>query len=325
MVGRILKIESIAESRLQGQGVCFCESRAWGALQNDVTFSLADVYGLDCYSAPMSTSTPQVAEVIFLGTGTSVGVPVIGCDCSVCQSEDSRDNRTRCAIVVQIPTTETSQGGTLLIDTPPDLRAQLLREKIPLVHTILFTHEHADHIFGLDDVRLFPFRLGAPVPLYCESKVEDRIRHSFDYAFYDRKPTHPGATPQLVFHSIDSKNDFQVLGVNVTPIRLKHGPHFDVLGFRIGDFAYCTDTNEVPESSLAKLRGVKTLVIGALRHEEHPTHFNVEQAIELSRLVGAERTLLTHCGHNLGYVETMAALPPGVELAYDGLRIDAKI
>lgn len=262
-------------------------------------------------------STCVSAEVIFLGTGTSVGVPVIGCDCPVCQSEDPRDNRTRCAIVVQLP------GGTLLIDTPPDLRVQLLREKIPLVHSILFTHEHADHIFGLDDVRLFPFRLGAPVPLYCEAQVEARIRHSFDYAFVTRKPTHPGATPQLVFHAIDSVTDFEVLGATVTPIRLKHGPHFDVLGFRFGDFAYCTDTNELPESSIAKLRGVKTLVIGALRHEPHPTHFNVEQAIELSRLVGAERTLLTHCGHNLGYVDTMAGLPPGIELAYDGLRLDA--
>ncbi|WP_068261824.1 MBL fold metallo-hydrolase [Rubripirellula obstinata] len=269
--------------------------------------------------------TTQTAEVIFLGTGTSVGVPVIGCECPVCQSDDARDNRTRCSIVVEIPATDKSEGGTLLIDTPPDLRMQLLREKIPLVHSILFTHEHADHIFGLDDVRLFPFRLGAPVPLFCEAKVEERIRHSFDYAFMNRKPTHPGATPQLVFHSIDCENDFEVLGTTVTPIRLKHGPHFEVLGFRIGDFAYCTDTNEVPDSSLAKLQGVKTLVLGALRHETHPTHFNVEEAIELGRKVGAEKTLLTHCGHNLGYAETMADLPDGVELAYDGLRLNATI
>jgi phosphoribosyl 1,2-cyclic phosphate phosphodiesterase len=272
-----------------------------------------------------SATDSTTAQVIFLGTGTSVGVPVIGCDCEVCQSDDPRDNRTRCSIVVELPPTDQSPGGTLLIDTPPDLRVQLLREKIPLVHSILFTHEHADHIFGLDDVRLFPFRLGAPVPLFCEAKVEERIRQSFDYAFYTRKQTHPGAAPQLVFHSIDSETDFEVLGTKITPIRLKHGPHFDVLGFRIGDFAYCTDTNELPESSIEKLRGVKTLVIGALRHETHPTHFNVEQAVELSRQVAAEQTFLTHCGHNLGYVETTKTLPEGVELAYDGLRLSATL
>jgi phosphoribosyl 1,2-cyclic phosphate phosphodiesterase len=264
-------------------------------------------------------TSSEAAEVIFLGTGTSVGVPVIGCDCAVCQSEDPRDNRTRCSIVVQLP------GGTLLIDTPPDLRIQLLREKIGLVHSILFTHEHADHLFGLDDVRLFPFRLGTPVPLYCEAKVEKRIRHSFDYAFIDRKPTHPGSAPQLVFHSIDGEADFDVLGARVTPIPLEHGPHFEVLGFRFGDFAYCTDTNKIPERSIAKLRGVKTLVVGALRYKTHPTHFNVAQAIELAKVVGAERTLLTHCGHDLGYIATMAELPPSVELAYDGLRLEAKL
>ncbi|MCG8648319.1 MAG: MBL fold metallo-hydrolase, partial [Pirellulales bacterium] len=176
------------------------------------------------------------AEVVFLGTGTSVGVPALGCTCQVCQSEDPRNQRTRCAIVVRLA------AGNLLIDTPPDLRSQLLREKIPIVHSVLYTHEHADHLFGLDDLRLFPFRLGAPVPLYCEPKVEQRIRKSFDYAFIDREPTHPGATPQLEFQTISS-DPFEVLGVRVTPIPMKHGPRFDVLGFRIGDFAYCTDTN----------------------------------------------------------------------------------
>lgn len=259
------------------------------------------------------------AEVTLLGTGTSVGVPVVGCECAVCQSDDPKDNRTRCAISVQLP------GGTLLVDTPPDLRIQLLREKIPLVHSILFTHEHADHIFGLDDVRLFPFRLGAAVPIYCEPKVEERIRHSFDYAFYDQTPTHPGARPQLVFHSIDGQDSFEVLGATVTPIPLKHGPHFDVLGFRIGDFAYCTDTNQIPPASIEKLRGVKTLVVGALRYKPHPTHFNVDEAIEIAGVIGAQQTYLTHCGHDLGYQETMAKLPAGIQLAYDGLRVTASL
>ncbi len=270
---------------------------------------------LSCLAMNESNS----AEIVFLGTGTSVGVPALGCECRVCTSDDPRDNRTRCAIVIQLPT------GTLLIDTPPDLRTQLLREKIPLVHAILFTHEHADHLFGLDDVRLFPFRLGGPVPLYCDAQVEDRIRHSFDYAFARREPTHPGATPQLEIRRIDRHQSFSVLGTEVTPIPMIHGPHFDVLGFRIGDFAYCTDTNHIPEDSIELLRGIKTFVVGALRHAEHPTHFNVAQAIEVARQVGADRTLLTHLGHDLGYQKTMASLPKGVELAYDGLRLQATL
>ncbi|TWT54514.1 Phosphoribosyl 1,2-cyclic phosphodiesterase [Rubripirellula amarantea] len=264
-------------------------------------------------------SQSQSATVIFLGTGTSVGVPAIGCDCAVCQSSDPRDNRTRCAIIVELP------GGTLLIDTPPDLRTQFLREKIPLAHAVLFTHEHADHLFGLDDVRLFPFRLGSPVPLYCEPKVEKRIRHSFDYAFSKTKPTHPGARPQLEFHSINENDPFEILGASIIPIPLKHGPNFDVLGFRIGDFAYCTDTNEIPPESLERLQGVKTFVVGALRHHPHPTHFSVNEAIEVAKEVKAERTLLTHLGHDLGYRETMAKLPNGIELAYDGLRLTATL
>ncbi len=216
-------------------------------------------------------------------------------------------------------------AGTLLIDTPPDLRTQLLREKIPLVHCVLYTHEHADHLFGLDDLRLFPFRLGAPVPLYCEVQVEERIRKSFDYAFTDREPTHPGATPQLEFRHIDSSASFEVLGVRVTPIPMKHGPNFNVLGFRIGNFAYCTDTNCIPDSSIELLRGVETLVIGALRRKPHPTHFNVDQAIEVSRKIKPRRTLLTHISHDLDFEETQGWLPDNVSLAYDGLRVTIKL
>jgi phosphoribosyl 1,2-cyclic phosphate phosphodiesterase len=212
-------------------------------------------------------------------------------------------------------------NGTLLIDTPPDLRAQLLRERIPLVHSVLYTHEHADHLFGLDDLRLFPFRLGTPVPLYCDSTVESRILKAFDYAFTDRQPTHPGATPRLEFRRIEADTPFEALGVRITPIPMKHGPHFNVLGFRIGDFAYCTDTNFIPDSSIDLLRGVKTLVVGALRRKPHPTHFNVEQAIEVSRRIGPQQTLLTHISHDLDYESTQKWLPNGVDLSYDGLRI----
>ncbi|TWU33392.1 MBL fold metallo-hydrolase [Novipirellula artificiosorum] len=256
------------------------------------------------------------AEVVFLGTGTSVGVPVLGCDCDVCQSVNPRNHRMRCAIVLR------RGAERLLVDTPPDLRTQLLRERIPLIHAVLFTHEHADHLFGLDDLRLFPFRLGHPVPLYCQRRVEERIRKSFDYAFVERKATHAGSVPQLTFSRIDD-DPFEVLGIPVTPIPMKHGPNFDVLGFRFGDFAYCTDTNHIPPSSLERLRGVKTLVLGALRKTPHPTHFNLEQAIEVAHSVGAQQTFLTHLSHDLEYEETSKELPTGVALAYDGLRVVA--
>lgn len=267
----------------------------------------------------VSEKTPAGhAIVTFLGTGTSVGVPAIGCDCDVCQSDDPRNNRTRCAITVRLP------GGTLLVDTPPDLRVQLVRERIRVVHAVVYTHEHADHLFGLDDLRLMPFRLGHAVPLYCTETVERVIRKAYAYAFTLRKDTHPGATPKLEFSRIDT-SPFEALGTRIVPIPMKHGPHFDVLGFRIGDFAYCTDTNEVPPESIERLRGVKTLVIGALRAEPHPTHFNIQQAIEVARRVGAEHTFLTHTGHQLDYAATSRELPANVALAYDGLQVDVSL
>ncbi|TWU22940.1 Phosphoribosyl 1,2-cyclic phosphodiesterase [Novipirellula galeiformis] len=279
-----------------------------------------------------ASQNPRQAEVVFLGTGTSVGVPALGCQCAVCTSDSPRNNRTRCAIAVHLPAAiadhdpavdpNAPQHGsrTILIDTPPDLRTQLLREKISLIHAVLFTHEHADHLFGLDDLRLFPFRLGHPVPLYCQTRVEQRIRHSFDYAFSHREPTHPGAVPQLEFCNIDEA-PFEVLGVRVTPIPMTHGPRFHVLGFRIGDFAYCTDTNGIPDSSLERLRGVRTFVVGALRHTPHPTHFSLQEAIDMATKVGAAQTYLTHISHDLDHEKTTSQLPAGVAMSYDGLRV----
>src|SRR6056297_148537 len=274
---------------------------------------------------PIDQPPSALGRVSFLGTGTSVGVPALGCQCEVCQSTNPRNNRTRCAITIELPPKSATAEGPpaprmILVDTPPDLRTQLLREQIPLIHAVLYTHEHADHLFGLDDLRLFPFRLGAPVPLYCEAKVEARIRKSFDYAFSDRPDTHPGATPRLEFCSIDRDHPFEVLGVKIVPIPMKHGPHFEVLGFRLGDFAYCTDTNEIPPSSIERLRGVNTLVLGALRMAPHPTHFNIPQALEIAEEIGAKRTLLTHLSHDVDHDVINATLPPGVGLAYDGLQ-----
>jgi len=261
---------------------------------------------------------PRTADIsgqlIMLGTGTSVGVPTIGCGCEVCRSDDPKNKRLRCAVVLGLP------GGNLLIDTPPDLRTELIREGIGVVHAVLYTHEHTDHLFGMDDLRLFPFYLGHPVPVYCEERVEKRIRHCFDYAFTDREETHAGAWPKIEFHRIDT-TPFTALGEPIIPIRMHHGPHFDVLGFRIGNIAYCTDTSDLPREHWHLLEGLDTLILGALRHRPHPTHYTLEESVEIARVLNPKRTIFTHMSHELDYATTNAKLPKGMELGYDGLRI----
>lgn len=252
--------------------------------------------------------------MILLGTGTSVGVPTIGCPCDVCRSEDPRNRRTRTSAILGLP------GGNVLIDTSPDLRQQLLREEIGLVHAVLYTHEHADHIFGLDDLRILQFYLGHPVPLYCEPIVEQRIRQSFAYAFQEDEPTHAGAVPQLTFHQIGPE-PFEVLGTRVIPIRLRHGPRFQVLGFRIGNVAYCTDTNGIPPESWPLLDGLDALVLDALRERPHATHFCLDEAVEVARRLRPGQTWLTHVSHALDYESTNARLPRNIQLAHDGQRI----
>ncbi|QDU95553.1 Phosphoribosyl 1,2-cyclic phosphodiesterase [Lignipirellula cremea] len=252
--------------------------------------------------------------MILLGTGTSVGVPAIGCGCPVCTSDNPRNNRTRCAVALGLP------EGNLLIDTPPDLRVQLLREKIGIIHAVAFTHEHADHIMGLDDLRLFPFYLQHPVPLYCEPKVESRLRQSFDYAFMQREQTHVGAAPQLTFHTIGLE-PFDLLGETIIPLRLKHGPRFEVLGFRIGNVAYCTDASEIPPETLERMQGLDVLIIDALRAEPHVTHLSVGQAVAIAQELAPRQTYLTHTSHELDYDRTNQELPAGIDMAYDGQSI----
>ncbi len=257
-------------------------------------------------------------EFILLGTGTSVGVPVLGCGCAVCSSPEPKNKRTRCSAIMGLP------GGNLLIDTPPDLRIQLLREGIGVVHAVLFTHEHADHIFGLDDLRLFPFVLNAPVPLYCEPLVEDRIRRSFDYAFRPTTATHPGAVPKLEPITIDTA-PLEILGAIVRPLRMFHGPHYQSLGFRIGNVAYCTDTNGIPPESLDVLAGVEFLIVDALRFEPHPTHFHLSAALAVVEQVKPQHTFLTHLSHEFDHATMHEILPRDVSLGYDGLRIPLKL
>jgi len=219
-----------------------------------------------------------------------------------------------------VPGVSYASGGNLLIDTAPDLRQQLLREDIGLVHAVLYTHEHADHIFGLDDLRLMQFYLGGPVPLFCEEPVEQRIRKSYDYAFNTSTDLHRGAVPQIVFRRITTE-PFEVLGTRVTPIRMRHGPRFDVLGFRFGKVAYCTDVNAIPKNSMTSLTGLDTLVLDALRPKSHTTHFSLAEAVEIARQLQPRQTYFTHMSHELEHDATNAQLPAGMELAYDGLRI----
>lgn len=210
--------------------------------------------------------------------------------------------------------------GVFLIDTSPELRIQLLRERIDVAHAVVYTHSHADHLFGLDDLRLFGYRLKAPVPLYCEEIVENQIRASYSYAFAPPDPDlHHGAIPQLEFRRIGLA-PFELLGIKVQPIRLMHGK-LPVLGFRVGNVAFCTDVSFIPDESWPLLEDLDVLIIDALRDEPHATHFGIPQALAAIERVKPKRAYLTHVSHYLEYTETNARLPVGVELSYDGLRI----
>jgi phosphoribosyl 1,2-cyclic phosphate phosphodiesterase len=251
----------------------------------------------------------------FLGTGTSTGIPMIGCDCPVCRSDNPKNQRYRCAVLIQVP------HGNILIDTPPELRLQLLRAGVGVVHAVLYTHYHADHLYGLDDLRPIPKHLGSAVPLYCTHEVERKIRQSFAYAFAPEAESLPrGYVPKLTFQTI-TEEPFTVLGQRVVPIPLIHA-HFNVFGFRIDDVAYCTDVNKIPPESWPLLEGVRVLVLDALRIKPHPGHMCLEEALDAISRLRPEHAYLTHMSHDLEHEATNRLLPKGVELAYDGLTFE---
>lgn len=261
----------------------------------------------------MSASQAAARALTLLGTGTSMGVPMIGCRCEVCTSENPRNKRTRAGALVSVG------EGNFLIDAPPELRLQLIREQVDLVSAVVFTHAHADHILGLDDLRIFGYKLKRPVLLYCEPAVEETLRSMFRYAFRTREEGDVHSRPQLEFVTIGVE-PFEVLGTRVQPFRLLHG-NTPVLGFRIGDVAYATDCNQIPAESRRYLEGLDTLVLDALWDEPHPAHFSVGEAVEVIEQVQPRRAFLTHISHRLEYEATNARLPGNVELAYDGLRV----
>jgi phosphoribosyl 1,2-cyclic phosphate phosphodiesterase len=255
-------------------------------------------------------------RLVVLGSGTSNGVPVLGCDCAVCTSADQRNWRTRPSVLLALG------RGNLLVDTTPEMRLQLLRERVRTIHAIVFTHSHADHLLGLDDARAFPRFLGGPVPIYCEEETEAAIRRVFHYAFQDRHAAwQSGYLPQIQFQRIAPGVAFDVLGQKVLPIRLEHG-RLPILGFRVDGLAYCTDVSRIPESSWPLLEGLDTLILDALRYEPHPTHFSLSEALAVIERLRPRRAILTHLSHAFDHAPTEATLPPAVALAYDGLTVE---
>ena len=250
-------------------------------------------------------------NITFLGTGTSQGIPVIACDCDVCTSRDARDNRTRSSIVVS------SLETTIVIDTGPDFRHQMLREKILNVDAVLFTHDHKDHLAGLDDIRPINFKYNKHIDIFCEKNVDESIKREFSYIFHQNK--YPGI-PLINVRLID-ENPFMIHNVTVTPIRVIH-KDLPILGYRFSNFAYITDANSINERELEKLKGLDVLVINALRKEKHYSHFNIDDALEIISKVKPQTAYLTHMSHDFGkHFDEERKLPDGVKLAYDGLKI----
>jgi len=250
-------------------------------------------------------------EVVVLGSGTSHGVPMIGCDCPTCASTDPKDKRTRTSVLVR------HGGRNLLIDTSPELRLQCVANGISRIDAILFTHHHADHVVGLDDIRRFNWLTKRAVPCYAMVRTQECLRRMFAYAF-EPAPDSPHSRPALDLITIEEE-PFEIEGVRVVPVPLLHGG-MKVLGFRMGGFAYCTDCNAIATQSLALLEGLEVLILDALRRRPHPAHFNLQEAVAMARRIGARQTYFTHIAHELKHEETNAELPSGMALAHDGLR-----
>lgn len=254
-------------------------------------------------------------NVTVLGSGTSAGVPVLACDCHVCTSGDPRNNRLRSSIVLR------NEDTSILVDCGADFRQQALLHRITRLDAVLLTHAHSDHVNGMDEIRQYNWRQRQPMPIYASPITMGDLRRRFDYFF---NPTQVGGgVPDLRLISVEQES-FDVAGLAVLPLPVRHGI-LPILGFRFGDFAYITDASEVPEDTIARLEGVRWMILNALRHRPHPTHLNVEQAVAIAQRVGAERTWFTHITHDLDHATTNSELPPNIQLAHDGLQfpIDA--
>lgn len=251
--------------------------------------------------------------VTFLGTGTSQGVPVIACKCEVCQSNDKKSNRLRTSVLIE------TNDKTIVIDSGPDFRYQLLREKVEDLDAVLFTHEHKDHIAGLDDIRPFNYLLGKVIDVYATERVQTALKREFYYIFAETKYH---GLPQIKLHTVNNGENFKIGETEIIPLEVMH--HLlPITGYRIDDFTYITDAKTIPEASFDKIKGTKILVINALQKEPHISHFTLDEAVTFAEKVGAETTYLTHISHNLGLHHVVENdLPSNIRLAYDGLKIE---
>jgi phosphoribosyl 1,2-cyclic phosphate phosphodiesterase len=271
----------------------------------------------------------------FLGTGTSSGVPVVGCECPVCTSDDPRDNRLRCTACLQF-TDAAGQERAILIDTSPDLREQVLRLKLKRCDGILYTHNHADHVFGLDEVRRFNVMMKAPIEIYADENTLQSLHRIYRYIFQREKNVNDSFVATLIPNLIDPDQPIDLHGLRFTPLRLLHG-RLPILGFRIEaldesgaiaedqpaplPLAYCTDVSAIPPDTWPQLVDLRTLVLDLLRYRHHPTHLTVDQAVEIAERVGADRTWFIHMTHDVRHAELDSQLPAGMNLAYDGLAL----
>lgn len=254
-------------------------------------------------------------RLVFLGTGTSYGVPQIGCGCAVCTSGDPRDRRTRSAALIE------SGGRRLLIDTPPELRLQLVAAGVSAIDAVLYTHEHADHVHGIDDLRALTVRQRSRLAVYGPAATMAELVRRFDYIF-DATPASAGTSkPELTAHPLAPDRDTEIAGMPVRPLSLPHGEG-SVFGYRVGSIAYLTDVKEIPDAARAQLAGLDVLVLNALLLRPHPLHLSIPEAVEAARQIGARRTFLTHLTHHAPHAELAARLPEGVAPAYDGLVIE---
>jgi len=251
--------------------------------------------------------------ITFLGTGTSQGVPVIACNCEVCRSSDKRDNRLRTSILIE------TGDKTIVVDSGPDFRYQLLREGVKDLDAVLFTHEHKDHIAGLDDIRPFNYLLHKVIDVYATERVQTALKREFSYIFAETKYH---GLPQINLHTVNNGDDFSIGSLQISPIEIMH--HLlPITGYRFGDFTYITDAKTVSDATFNKIKGSKVLVINALQRAPHISHFTLDEAVEFANKVGAEVTYLTHVSHNLGlHAIVESELPNHIKLAYDGLKIE---
>jgi phosphoribosyl 1,2-cyclic phosphate phosphodiesterase len=255
-------------------------------------------------------------RLTFLGTGTSFGVPQIGCDCAVCRSADARDKRNRSGALVEV------SGSAILIDTPPELRLQLIAGGVTRVDAVLYTHEHADHINGIDDLRIFSVRRRGPLPLYGPPETLERLRANFRYIFDDSIEAYEGTSkPSLELHALEPGVPTRIAGVDVLPLAFRHG-HLRVFGYRIGGLAYITDVKALADAERRLLQDLDVLVLNALWWRPHPTHLSIAEAVETAQVLGARRTYLTPLTHETGHAELAAQLPAGIFPAYDGLAVE---